>query len=448
MNADETVLALREAVRACPDNLPLRRHLADVLLDAGRAAEAEQEYCVVLRGQPGDAGLKLRLAGAYLQQDKSSHALVIVEELLRSPATPPAAYLVHSRLLMRAGDREAAAGQYRRAIEEDSSLADRAIEKELGLDRQVEGRDEVVGDRIRLSHAVSEPGCDGVVEKPTINFDDVGGMEAIKEEIRVKIIHPLDHPDLYAAYGKPIGGGILLYGPPGCGKTLLARGTAGEIRASFVSVNIDAVLEMWLGQSERNLHQFFDYARRHKPCVLFFDEVDAIAAKREELKYSAGRQVINQFLAELDGVRSSNEGVLILAATNAPWHLDPAFRRPGRFDRVIVVPPPDEPARVTILNILVKGKPVRELDCQEVARQTEGYSGADLAAVVDLAVEGKLREAVRGGTRSHLTTADLLAAVKATRPSTREWSAMARNYVLYANQSGIYDDVARYLKLT
>ena len=328
-----------------------------------------------------------------------SHALVIVEELLRSPATPPATYVLHARLLMRAGDREAAASQYRRAMEEDSSLADRAIEKELGLDRQIEGRDEVVGDRVRLSHAVSEPGCDGVVEKPTINFDDVGGMEAIKDEIRVKIIHPLDHPDLYAAYGKSIGGGILLYGPPGCGKTLLARGTAGEIRASFVSVNIDAVLEMWLGQSERNLHQFFDYARRHKPCVLFFDEVDAIAAKREELKYSAGRQVINQFLAELDGVRSSNEGVLILAATNAPWHLDPAFRRPGRFDRVIFVPPPDEPARVTILNILVKGKPVRELDCQEVARQTEGYSGADLAAVVDLAVEGKLRRpsaAVRG----------------------------------------------------
>src|SRR5439155_12031124 len=194
------------------------------------------------------------------------------------------------------------------------------------------------------------------------NFQDVGGMGHVKEEIRMKIIHPLTHPELYKAYGKAIGGGILMYGPPGCGKTHLARATAGEVHAGFIAVGINDVLEMWIGQSERNLHETFERARAHKPCVLFFDEVDALGASRSDLRHSTGRQLINQFLAELDGVQSSNDGVLILAATNAPWHLDAAFRRPGRFDRIVFVPPPDAPARAAILRILLKGKPVQTPD--------------------------------------------------------------------------------------
>jgi len=151
----------------------------------------------------------------------------------------------------------------------------------------------------------------------------------------LKIIYPLRHPEMYKAYGKSVGGGILMYGPPGCGKTYLARATAGEIEAGFIAVGISDVLKMWIGNSERNLHQLFEQARDHQPCVLFFDEVDALGGRRSDMHGGAGRQIINQFLAEMDGVGKSNEGVLILAATNAPWHVDPAFRRPGRFDRVL-----------------------------------------------------------------------------------------------------------------
>src|SRR5690606_2704948 len=147
---------------------------------------------------------------------------------------------------------------------------------------------------------------------------------------------------------KAIGGGILMYGPPGCGKTHLARATAGQVKASFISVGIHDVLEMWIGSSEQRLHTMFEQARRQTPCVRFFDEVDALGASRSDMRQSAGRQLINQFLSELDGVKASNEGVLILAATNAPWHLDPAFRRPGRFDRIIFAPPPDAIARSSI----------------------------------------------------------------------------------------------------
>jgi SpoVK/Ycf46/Vps4 family AAA+-type ATPase len=180
---------------------------------------------------------------------------------------------------------------------------------------------------------------------------------------------------------------------------------------------------------------------------LFFDEVDALGASRSDMKHSAGRQLINQFLAELDGVQASNEGVLILAATNAPWHLDPAFRRPGRFDRILFVPPPDLAARAAILRILCKGKPTDSIDHEYLAKKTEHFSGADLKAVLDLAVEAKLREAMKAGVPKPLTTKDLTAALGSVRPSTKEWFSTARNYALYANQGGIYDDILKFLKM-
>jgi SpoVK/Ycf46/Vps4 family AAA+-type ATPase len=272
-------------------------------------------------------------------------------------------------------------------------------------------------------------------------------MEAVKDEIRMKIIHPLTHADLYKAYGKEIGGGILMYGPPGCGKTHLARATAGEIQANFIAVGINDVLEMWIGSSERNLHALFEQARRSKPCVLFFDEVDALAASRADMRASAGRHMINQFLAEMDGVNSSNDGVLTLAATNAPWHVDAAFRRPGRFGRVLFVPPPDAAARASILRIHLKGKPVDNIDHDQVAKKTDGFSGADLRAVVDGAIENKLRDAFKAGRPSPISTRDLLAAAAAIKPSTKDWFASARNYALYSNQGGAYDDILKYLKM-
>jgi SpoVK/Ycf46/Vps4 family AAA+-type ATPase len=182
--------------------------------------------------------------------------------------------------------------------------------------------------------------------------------------------------------------------------------------------------------------------------VLFFDEVDALAASRTDLKTSGGRHLINQFLSELDGVEHSNEGVLVLAATNAPWHLDPAFRRPGRFDRILFVPPPDAPARASILRLLCRGKPVQDVDYDHIAKKTENLSGADLQAVVDLAVEAKLREAMKTGIPKPLVTKDLLTAAGTVRPSTREWFSTARNHALYSNQGGIYDDILKYLKIS
>jgi SpoVK/Ycf46/Vps4 family AAA+-type ATPase len=204
---------------------------------------------------------------------------------------------------------------------------------------------------------------------------------------------------------------------------------------------------MWIGNSEKNLHGLFDRARRNRPCVLFFDEVDALAASRADMRTHGGRHLINQFLAELDGMQASNEGVLILAATNAPWHVDPAFRRPGRFDRILFVPPPDQEARESILRVMLKGKPQETLDLEPVAKRTDGFSGADLKAVVDQAIEAKLREAMKTGVPAPLKTKDILSAAGSIKPSTKEWFSTARNYALYSNQGVVYDDIINYLKM-
>ena len=376
---------------------------------------------------------------------------MIIEDLLEASDPPAAAYVWHAKLLLRAGEPQRAAYQYRQGVELDAAVADAELARELGI----------TGDLCRLrrmtksstaasasARAICRRGSSKAdIERPKTTFGDVGGMDAVKEEIRMKIILPLEHPEMFQAYGKKVGGGILMYGPPGCGKTYLARATAGEVKAGFLSIGISDVLDMWIGSSEKNLHELFEQARRNKPCVLFFDEVDALGASRADMRHSGGRHLINQFLAELDGVDAANEGVLILAATNAPWHLDNAFRRPGRFDRILFVPPPDQPARAAILRLMLTGKPSDSVDFDQLAKKTADFSGADLKAVVDQAVEAKLREAMKSGKLQPLRTKDLLAAAGGVKPSTREWFATARNYALYSNQGGAYDDILKYLKM-
>ena len=445
LNSDDKLRSLREALRLSPDNLPIRELLANTLLEQGQGEDAEREFLQALRLCPESVPLKIGLARSFLQQNKIQPALAILEDMAVKPSQPASVYFLHATVLRRAGSIEKAVEAYKMAIAADPSFADDELAHELGIG--ADDLSEVAEGKVRSAAGNRESATSPDFEMPRIRFEDVGGMEQVKEEIRMKIIGPMAHPEMYAAYGKTIGGGILMYGPPGCGKTHLARATAGEVQAHFLAVGISDVLDMWIGQSEKNLHELFQQARDHKPCVLFFDEVDALGAARTDMRQSAGRHLINQFLSELDGIQHSNDGVLVLAATNAPWHLDAAFRRPGRFDRVLFVPPPDIGARESILRILCKQKPAADLDYAKLAGQTEHYSGADLKAVVDVAVEQKLREAMKDGVPKPLATKDLAAAAKSVKPSTKEWFSTARNYALYANQGGTYDDILRYLKL-
>jgi transitional endoplasmic reticulum ATPase len=443
--------SLREAVALSPQNIPLLLLFAEGCLDELHFAEARAAFDRVLQKIPDQIEAKLGIARVLYMTGNTSEAVVRAEALLQTQPDFALGWLLLARLALAEGDRKPGQEYFRRAMTLSPDLMDATLERELGIEpsqapASANTEAEPGDDPKELSSQREEVTDEFIdVERPEVTFADVGGMDEIKEEIRMKIIYPLENRALFNAYGKKLGGGVLLYGPPGCGKTLISKATAGEIDANFISVSIHQILDLYVGGSEKNLHQLFKAARDNAPAVLFFDEVDALAADRKDFRESAMRTVINQFLAEMDGNVGTNEGILILGATNAPWHLDPAFRRPGRFDRIVFVPPPDESARRSIVNILSRDKPLKNFDVFALAKRTKEYSGADLKSMFDIATEKALSRAMKEGRIVPLTTEDLLQACKGMKPSTRVWFESAKNYALYANQGGFYDEVLSFL---
>jgi transitional endoplasmic reticulum ATPase len=441
---------LRQAVQLSPHNIPLLLLFGTACTDAWNLEEALAAYERVLTQEPGNVDAQTGIAGALFKMGKLTEAVVRLEALLAKSRLSPAGLLLYSRILLAQNHPDQANDHYRHAITLDSRLADKELEQELTaasppikpepgrLTNSPAGAENDIND---ILNSIEEKS--GSSRRTT--FSDVGGMEEVKEQIRMRILYPIRNRTLFAAYGKKAGGGVLLYGPPGCGKTLISRAIAGEIEATFFNIGIHQILDMYIGNSEKNLHEIFEHARGHAPAVLFIDEVDALASDRSLMKMNGARTMINQFLAEMDGVDTDNENVLIMAATNAPWHLDPAFKRPGRFDRMIFVPPPDTAGRTAILSILLKGKPAEGIDAAKIAEKTEGFSGADLSALVETATESVLERAMKTDRIIPVTNADCLAALKKLKPSTKAWFETAKNYALFSNQSGFYDDVLPYL---
>ena len=278
-----------------------------------------------------------------------------------------------------------------------------------------------------------------------VTFADVAGLEELKKTIHLRIISPFFNKGLFAKFRKKVGGGVLLYGPPGCGKTFIARATAGECHAQFYPVRITDILDPYIGVSERNLKEMFDKARLQKPSILFFDEVDTIGFSRSK-SHSAARGVIDTFLSEMEGIDTSTDEVLVMAATNTPWDVDQALKRPGRFDRLIFVAPPDQQAREQIFKLKLQGRLAEEIDTAKLAALTEFFSGADIENIVELASEHLIEEILATGVERPLNTDDLLQALEDQQPSTLEWLRTAKNYVKYANQTGLYNDVEKYLR--
>jgi transitional endoplasmic reticulum ATPase len=432
---DSTIESLREALKHSPDNVPLRLMLADNLLLLNRFDEAEQEYSTVIKSS-GDPKATIGLAKVFYKKGNYSACNVVLESLIEKDPKQIDALVLYARGLIKENELSKAISIYQRVLVLSPEFTDEELDAHLRL-----------GQASSMEDLFDEELDDRFLQKPDITFEDVGGMDQVKKEIELKIIRPLQHPELYKAYGKKIGGGILLYGPPGCGKTYLAKATAGQIKSKFISVTLNDILDMWVGNSEKNLHDIFELARENAPCVLFIDEIDALGASRSDMKQSSSRQLINQFLQELDGIDNNNDGILILGATNTPWNLDPAFRRPGRFDRIIFVPPPDEASRETILRLKLNNKPTGNIDVKELAHQLNHYSGADIDAVIDIAIEQKLESAFEDGIPKPIETKDLIQAVKKHKPSTQEWFATAKNFALFANDSGLYDEILTYLKI-
>jgi len=231
------------------------------------------------------------------------------------------------------------------------------------------------------------------VEVPEVRWSDIGGLEDVKQELREAVEWPLKNPESYERLGVEPPRGILLYGPPGCGKTLLAKAVATESGANFIAIKGPEILSKWVGESEKAIREIFRKARQVAPSIIFFDEIDSIAPARG-FRTDSGvtDRIVNQLLAEMDGIQTL-KNVVVIAATNRADILDPALLRPGRFDRIIFVPPPDRKSRLQILKVHVRKVPLAEdVDLEKLADMTEGYSGADLEALVREAVMLALRE--------------------------------------------------------
>jgi len=254
------------------------------------------------------------------------------------------------------------------------------------------------------------------IEIPEVKWEDIGGLDKIKQELREAVELPIEHPEYFEEMGIEPPKGVLLYGPPGCGKTLLAKAVATESEANFISVKGPEILSKWVGESEKAVRKIFRKARQAAPCVVFFDEIDAIAPARGYRYGDSGvtDRIVNQLLTEMDGLVLL-KGVVILAATNRPDILDPALLRPGRFDRILYVPAPDEKARYEIFKVHTRHMPLSEdVDLHELARITEGYTGADIAAVCREAAMTALREA---GKPTKVSMKHFQAALKVITPS-------------------------------
>lgn len=280
-----------------------------------------------------------------------------------------------------------------------------------------------------------------------LTFADVGGLEQVKRDIERRIIAPFQQAGLLAKFRKKNGGGVLLYGPPGCGKTLIARATAGECGFNFFNVSISDILNQYVGSSEKQLSAIFQKARHQTPSVLFFDEIDALGAKRTSSSATHQAQLVSHFLTEMDGAGGRNDGVMILAATNIPWVMDGAFLRPGRFDRLFFVPPPDVKAREAILALELAERPtVDNLKLSRIAEATSGLSGADLSLIVEQATDAAIDATLERGAEVPIDDKMLKSASKQVKSSVVDWLTTAKNHATYANESGRYDDILEFLK--
>jgi AAA+ superfamily predicted ATPase len=426
--SDESPLisSLRAAVAAAPGDVPLRLHLAHLLLEAGHGEAAVTEAAVALTHAPGDPQareLMMRAMGGPAAQAAPVAPAV--------PAVPPEQPQSQGGFDWRAAEQEVGDVVPPRFTTSGQQGGPEGFERPLTSD----GSGDADG---ASAFDIEAPGG--------LRLADVGGMEEVKERQVGAFLAPLRNPELRKLFGKSLRGGLLLYGPPGCGKTFIARAVAGELGASFMSVSLSDVLDMYIGQSEKNVHEVFRAARQKAPCVVFLDELDALGAKHSRSHHSGLRNAVNQLLVELDGVEGDNEGVFVLAATNVPWDVDIALRRPGRLDRTLLVLPPDEPARESILRYHLKDRPIESVDLGKLVKITEGFSGADLAHLCDSAAESALMDSARTGTVRMINTKDLLLAAKQLRPSTEAWFSSARNVALFANDGGMYDDLLAHLK--
>lgn len=424
MSADETpdgaspapdfVAIIRDAVASDPDNLALRVDLIELLLEE----------------QPEVAAVEIETLAHY-------GANVQTVQVLRARA---AAALLRKRARGGAASDPAASGPAASGPEAPES-AERTAAPTTPPPPPA-----------RIPTAATPSTKDAPVwdvERPGVTLDDVAGLSEVKAHLESAFLAPMRNPEMARMFGKAPRGSLLMYGPPGCGKTFIARAVAGELGAGFVHATLADIMGQYFGESEKAIHSLFEAARAARPCVIFIDEFDAIGGRRtsgSSASSQALRMVTSQLLEELDGVDAANDGIYVLAATNRPWDIDPALRRPGRLDRTVLILPPDPPAREAIIRHALRDKPAAAIDTGELVARTQEFSGADIAYIVDTAVEQAFMDSLREGVPRMVTTYDLESAATRVVPSTRSWFEQIKPVLEYGIDDGTFAQLRSYLK--
>jgi len=339
-----------------------------------------------------------------------------------------------------------AIADYDKAIELNPNFTEAITHRELAKQKKEGGGGGAPGGATAdVSGAGAQQGGINAVkllQKPTMKWTDVAGMEKLKEDINEAIVYPLEKPELARKYGKLAGGGVMLYGPPGCGKTYIVKAAAGECSASFINAKISDLLDMYVGNTEKNIHAVFETARKNSPCILFFDEMEGMGGRREDMGGSMQymKMAVNQLLFEMDGVEANNQNVLVIGATNAPWDVDPALRRSGRFGKTIFVPEPDYVSRREILRMHSKKRPTAKwINYPRLAWAAIGYSSADLKSVVDEAAAIPWRLAFKTGKQREVTTWDFIAAIKKKKSTLNPWYEQAKKQIGQQEEKTVVD---------
>ncbi|MEM3400055.1 MAG: ATP-binding protein [Candidatus Micrarchaeia archaeon] len=334
------------------------------------------------------------------------------------------------------GDYAAAIENYDKAIELNPNFTEAIQHREIAKQKLDSG---YVPDTGSEGGGVT-PGVPGeyqginaikLMSKPNIKFSDVAGLEKEKEAINEAIVYPLQNPELARKYGKFGGGAILFYGPPGCGKTFIIKAAAGECNASFINAKISDILDMYVGNTEKNIHNIFETARKNAPCIIFFDEVEGLGGRRDQMgQQPYQKMAVNQLLFEMDGLEANNQNVLVVGATNAPWDMDPALRRSGRFSKIIYLPAPDKKTREQIFKLHSKNRPLeKNINWGRLARATIGYSAADIKQICEDAAAIPWKEAMKTGKERKIRTSDFIAAIKKRKSSLGPWYESAKKQI-------------------